>query len=323
MIWLLLVFLSAFLVTLYLTPVFIKKLKAAGVVGVDIHKEDKTSIPEMGGLVILFGLATGVFLSIPFFSNGLTFLFAAFLTILITGIIGICDDLFGIRQKKKAWLPVFAAIPLMVTQAGVSTMNLPGYGPIEFGILYPLIIIPLAITVASNATNMLAGYNGLEAGLGLIAAVFVGIGGLLIGRVEVSILMFALAGGLLAFLKFNYYPAKIFMGDVGTFTIGSAIAAAVIIGNMEMVGIIALGAFIINGVITIFDLVRGKPIKKFSGVKKGLLIPPKKKYVYTLYYYIESITKCTEKRLVHIVLLIGLVFGLLSLLFLLLQFYWI
>lgn len=319
MIWLLLVLLSSFLVTLFLTPVFIKKLKAAKIVGTDVHKESRTIVPEMGGLVVLFGLVTGVFLSVPFFSSGPVYLFGGLLTIILTGVIGVCDDLFGIRQKKKALLPIFAAVPLVVIQAGISTMIIPFVGPVNLGVIYPLIVIPLAITVASNATNMLAGYNGLEAGLGLIASVFIGVGGLLINRLEVSILMFALAGSLLAFLKFNFYPARVFMGDVGTFTIGSAIAAAVIIGNMEVMGIIALGAFIVNGMITVFDLIRKKPIKKFSDVKKGVLVPPGKKYVYTLYYLIESASKITEKRLVLIIWALGIFFGALSLLFLLTQ----
>jgi len=321
MIWLILVFLAAFLVTLYLTPVFIVKLRAAGIVGTDIHKAGKPLVPEMGGLAVLFGFASGIFLSIPFFSKGLVFLYAAFLTVLIAGLIGVCDDVFGIRQKRKAWLPVFASVPLVVTQAGVSSMIIPFFGEVDFGILYPFIIIPLAITIASNSTNMLAGYNGLETGLGFIASVFVGIGSLLVNRLEVSILMFSLAGSLLAFLKFNKYPSQIFIGDVGTFVIGSAIAAAVIIGNMEVVGMIAMGAFMLNGIITVFDILRKKPIKKFSDIKNGKLVPPSRKYVYTLYFFIESRYKLAESKLVHILWVIGLFFGIMAVIFLVTQFY--
>lgn len=314
--WLILVFVVSFLVTFFLTPVLIRKLRAAGMVGVDVHKERKTRVAEMGGLAIIFGLSTGVFVSIPFFSNGFIYLFAAFLVILITALIGICDDIFGVKQRVKAILPVFASIPLVVTQAGVHTMTIPFVGNVNFGLLYPLVLIPLGVTGAANAFNMLAGYNGLESGLAAIACFFLGVVGILLGRLEVSILMFAMSGACLGFLKYNYFPAKVFPGDVGTFTMGTAIAAAVIIGNMETIGIIVLGPHVINGLITVFDLLRGKPIEKFSKVRGGVLVPPSTKYVYNLYYLLEKVFRLTEKKLVWVLWVLGFIFGLLGLGFL-------
>jgi UDP-N-acetylglucosamine--dolichyl-phosphate N-acetylglucosaminephosphotransferase len=316
MIWIFLVFIISFLVTLFLTPVLIKRLASAGIIGTDIHKQNKTRIPEMGGLAILFGFSSAIFFSILFFTNGLVYLLAAFLTVLITGLIGICDDIFGIRHRIKAILPIFASIPLIVIQAGVHTMYIPFIGEINFGIIYPLILIPVGVTVAANTSNMLAGYNGLEAGLGFITCTFLGIVGLLINRVEISILMFALGGACLGFLKYNRYPSKIFPGDIGTFTIGAAIASAVIIGNIETIGLIAFAPYIINGFITVVELARGKPIQKFSTIEDNILIPPPKKNLYTLYFLIERLFKVTEKKLVWIIWVLGAIFGIISIGFL-------
>jgi len=313
MYWVLLVFLASLISTLVVTPIFIRRLMESGVTGHDIHKQDGTQVAEMGGLAVVFGFSVGAFIAIPFVNGDLVSLFGAILTIMLTGLIGICDDLFGIRQKYKAWLPIFAAIPLMALQAGDHTMIVPFVGLVDFGVIYPLLFIPVGVAVLANATNMLAGYNGLEAGLGFITCSFIGVAGLIAGRPLVYVLMFAMAAACLGFLKYNRFPSRVFPGDVGTFTIGAAIAAAVIVGNMEFVGVIASMPYIINGLITSFSVARGKPIQKFSRTENGILVPPERKYVTTLYFELERLFRLTEKELVHAIWLIGAAFGLLSL----------
>jgi UDP-N-acetylglucosamine--dolichyl-phosphate N-acetylglucosaminephosphotransferase len=267
----------------------------------------------MGGLAILLGLSVGIFVAIPFVNGDLVSLFAAFLTIMLTGIVGICDDMFGIRQKTKALLPLFASIPLIAVQAGEHFMIVPFVGLVDFGLIYPLVFIPIGITVLANASNMLAGYNGLEAGLGFITCGFIGIAGLMAGRPLVFVIMFATAAACLGFLKYNRLPSRIFPGDVGTFLVGSAIASAVVVGNMEFVGIIACMPYLINGAITGFGVIRGMPIQKFSKVENGFLVPPEKGHVSALYFGLERAFRLTEKKLVRIMWLIAAVFGLLSL----------
>lgn len=313
MYWLPLVFIASLASTLIVTPVFIRRLREAGMTGRDIHKSYETQIPEMGGLAIIFGFSVGIFIAIPFITGDLVSLFAAFLTILLTGFMGICDDLFGIRQKYKAWLPVFAAIPLIAVQAGEHFMIVPFVGLVDFGIIYPLLFIPVGITVLANASNMLAGYNGMEAGLGFITCSFIGIAGLIAGRPLVYTIMFAMAAACLGFLWFNRYPSRIFPGDVGTFLIGATIASAVVVGNMEFVGVVASMPYIINGIITSIDVARKKPIEKFSKVQDGIIVPPSRSYVSTLYFELERMFKLTEKKLVYAIWVLGIIFGILSL----------
>jgi UDP-N-acetylglucosamine--dolichyl-phosphate N-acetylglucosaminephosphotransferase len=261
----------------------------------------------------VFGFSVGVFIAIPFVVGDLVSLFAAILTIIITGLIGVCDDLFGIRQKYKAWLPAFAAIPLVAVQAGEHFMIIPFYGLFDFGVMYAILLIPLGITILANASNMLAGYNGLEAGLGAVTCGFIGIAGLIASRPLVYVIMFSMAAACLGFLKYNKYPSRIFPGDVGTFIIGSAIASAAIIGNMEVVGIVASMPYIINGFITSVSVARKKPIQKFSRVENGILVPPSRGNVTSLYFEIERMFRLTERKLVYVMWAIAAVFGAMSL----------
>ena len=152
------------------------------------------------------------------------------------------DDILGWKQGLKQWqkplLMLPAAIPLMVTNLGHATMAVPFIGKINFGIIYPLILIPIAIIGASNGFNMLAGMNGLEAGLGAIILSAMAYIAYLNGYSWVALIATLAVAGLLAFLLFNKYPAKVFPGDSMTYSIGALIAALAILGDMEKIAVI-------------------------------------------------------------------------------------
>jgi len=245
-----LVLASSFGFTYLAVPWLIPRLMRAGISGRDMNKPGSVVLPEMGGFAVVGGFLVGVLLAIGLSTFSvidvgmdLGLVLASVSTILVMALIGVIDDLFLVSQKVKAFLPIFASLPLVAVKAGVTTMTLPIFGDVDFGVFYALVFIPVAITGASNATNMLAGFNGLEAGLGVV--MFSTIGGLAyaLGRVEAAVLSFALLGSLIAFLRFNWYPARIFIGDVGTLTVGAGVACAVIVGNMEQVGAILILPF--------------------------------------------------------------------------------
>ena len=250
MIELLIAGMVAFLVTFFVTPKLIRKLFASNIVGKDMNKPGKPEVAEMGGLGVIAGFVAGVLVVIALdtfhlvdVKLNLTYLLAGLSTILIMALIGIFDDLLVMRQSIKAMLPLLASLPLVAIKVGVTHMTFPVIGEVDFGILFPLLLIPLAITGASNATNMLAGFNGLEAGLGIVMTAAVGIAALALGRVEAAIISLAMFGALIAFLRYNWYPSRILIGDVGTLTIGAVVAVSVIIGNIEKVGIILILPF--------------------------------------------------------------------------------
>jgi UDP-N-acetylglucosamine--dolichyl-phosphate N-acetylglucosaminephosphotransferase len=245
------------IVVLKTTPFFIKRMNAQKwSMYKDMNKIGAPKVAGLGSFPIMFGFTAAVMLSIFAFSFvhfiklDLTILFAGFTTVFLIGCIGLFDDIIGwkkgIRQYQHALLPLAAALPLMAVRIGETAMSLPLIGRVEFGILYSLVLIPVGVTGAANATNMLAGLNGLEAGIGSILAATMLVLGFWTGNIEVIILMSALIGALIAFLYFNWFPAKIFPGDAVTLMVGASIAVAAIIGNLEKFGIALLALFFIE-----------------------------------------------------------------------------
>jgi UDP-N-acetylglucosamine--dolichyl-phosphate N-acetylglucosaminephosphotransferase len=249
----------SFLVSIVSIPVLIRKFSLAGITGVDVHKSDKPSIPEMGGLAIVAGFIAAVLFLIALVTlsttglipevvqlDSLTQILAVMTTVLIIAVIGIFDDLVSMRQSVKAILPIFASFPLVVIAAGHPYITLPFLGSLYLPFIYPLILIPLAITIFSNLTNMLAGFNGLEAGMGIVACSTLSIVAWHYGRADALIILLSMCGALLGFLYYNKYPARILPGDVGTLSIGAVIASAAIIGNFETAAVIVMIPFIID-----------------------------------------------------------------------------
>ncbi len=250
---LILILLISFLVSFALFPAMIIRLKKAGIVGKNMNSALHEEVAEMGGLVVVAGFGAGIFTVIAvktffniFSSIDTISVLVALSTILIVVLIGIFDDLVSMPQQIKAFMPLFAALPLIVIKEGSTFMRIPFWGNVNFGLLYTLVIIPLEVTIAANAVNMLAGFNGLEVGMGIIAVGSLVIITYLMGKITVLVILLAALGALLAALYYNWYPAKILVGDVGTLSIGAIIAAAVIMGNFEIAGAILLIPYIID-----------------------------------------------------------------------------
>jgi len=106
--------------------------------------------------------------------------------------------------------------------------------------------VPLGITGAANAVNILAGFNGLEVGMGMVAVGSLAVIAYLIGQTTALIILMAALGALVATLHYNWYPARILVGDVGTLSIGAVIACAVIVGNYETAGVIIIIPYVVD-----------------------------------------------------------------------------
>ncbi len=298
----------SFVVTHLTVPFVIQRMQMRKIVGKDMNKIGKPLVPEMGGITIFFGFCFGVLAAIFLASfyhlirMDLAILFAGFSTILLIGFLGVFDDLIGwkkgIRKWQHALVPLFAALPLMAINAGETTMALPVIGVIDFGILYPLLLIPLGVAGASNALNMLAGLNGLEAGLGIILTGTMFLLSLLGGQLEAAIIMLCMLGALLAFIRFNWFPAKIFPGDATTLMVGASIAVASIIGNMERIGILLLALFFVE---LILKAKVGFQVESFGIPKKdGTLRAPEK--IGSVTHWVMKRGNFTEKQVVLIIL---------------------
>ena len=307
----LLVFLASFLATRTALPFFIQRMHVRGMIGKDMNKPGKPEVAEMGGTMVLLGFVFAVMIGLHLNSYfglfpglDLLALLASLLTIVLVGILGIIDDVIGwkkgIRQYQHALFPIFAALPLMVLPQviGNTGIQVPVFGFINFGIVYSLILVPIAVTGASNASNMLAGLNGLEGGMGLLNALAVLIVALVLGEVSVVILMMGIIGALVAFLFFNWTPAKIFPGDSLTLMMGASIAAACIIGNMEKVGLMLFGLYFVELILKARTKMQAECFGKIQ--PDGTLKAPET--IGSLTHVVMRMGKFTEKQVVLIIL---------------------
>ena len=244
-----LILLLSFGVTLFLTKKWIKSANAAKLVGKDMNKPDYPLIPRSGGLVvaiiICFSLLIYIFLKtfalLGTPSSNVIEAFAISATILLAGFIGFIDDVLGwkdgLSQLQKVLLTIPIALPLTVMNVDQTVMVLPFLGNVDLGILYPLLVVPLGVIGATNGFNLLAGYNGLEASMGLVIFATFGFTGLIVGRLWIALIAFIVCACLLAFLAFNWYPAKVFPGNSFSYAIGALIATLAILGNMERIAV--------------------------------------------------------------------------------------
>ena len=312
------ILLISFFVSFVLFPAMIIRLKKVGIVGKNMHSAIQEEVAEMGGLVMVAGFGAGIFTVIAvktffniFPSVDLISILVALSTILIVVLIGIFDDLVSMPQQIKAFMPLFAALPLIVIKEGSTFMKFPFFGNINFGLLYTLVIIPLEVTIAANAVNMLAGFNGLEVGMGIIAVGSLAIIAYLLGKITVLVILLATLGALLATLYYNWYPAKILVGDVGTLSIGAIIAAAVIMGNFEIAGAILLIPYIIDFLIK----AKNHFPYSFGEYKDGKLYCPEGGPVGLGQLIMKVCGGISERNLVLVLMGIEAVFGVVAILF--------
>jgi UDP-N-acetylglucosamine--dolichyl-phosphate N-acetylglucosaminephosphotransferase len=295
-------------------PYFNRFMKAAGILGIDIMKRGSKTVADMGGPGVVTGFIFGVFyyIAVDVFIKssfeGIIFILASLNTILIITLIGIFDTLTALIKKREGtgffekykrigitwWLyfliPLPAAVPLSAVKAGVSKMNIPFFGVVELGLLYPLVLIPVAVLCCSNATNFLAGLNGLEAGMGFVILSAMGIFAFTNGQMNAAVISLCFALSLLAFLRYNWYPAKVFPGDLN-YTIGAVVASVTIIGNMEKFAILCFTPYILEAFI--------KASSKFEAESYGILkedgvIKPRDGRVKSLTHLVMNLGSFTE-----------------------------
>lgn len=238
-------FFVSFGLTFAIIPFLLKYLKKKGIIGIDIHKPNKPEIPEMGGLAILAGLILASLLILFILGQYFQEILAFVCIILIAGFVGIYDDLKGLSPGKKAVILVFAIIPLLLFEVVTPRPLLPIIGRTRLTIIYWGALL-LAITVPANAVNMLDVYNGSMPITCIIASASLLICAIILDSITGILFCLLLLGALVAFLIFNKYPAKVFSGNVGSFTVGAAIGAIAVIGRLEIAAIIALMPHIMN-----------------------------------------------------------------------------
>jgi UDP-GlcNAc:undecaprenyl-phosphate/decaprenyl-phosphate GlcNAc-1-phosphate transferase len=226
---LLLTFATAFLVVLLATPVLIKVafLKRLFDEPGDSRKLHKRMVPTIGGIIIFAATLFAFSLwfphdldKTPLFSRWVRDFQFIVACLMILFFVGVKDDIIGTAPIKKLAAQIIVGM-ILVLMAEIRIRSLHGlFGVHELPLWASIFLSLFTFIVVVNAFNLIDGVDGLAAGIGFIGSIVFGVLFFYAGDSVMALLGFAMAGALGAFLIFNFSPAKIFMGDSGSLSMG-------------------------------------------------------------------------------------------------------
>ncbi len=248
-----------------------KKLKASQSIlhYVDKH-QSKEGTPTMGGLIFIL---TGIFASC-FISNYNSFLSWFCLAVTFCyGLLGFLDDFIKIHnhhnegltplQKIIGQVSIAIVVSIFIYLSGWTTLKFFAWEiDIGWGII-PFIVFVMVATV--NSVNLTDGLDGLAGGVSFVYILIFGIILACFGSIEfqnIAMLCFGLCGGLIGFLLFNAFPAKIFMGDTGSLALGGFISIIAVISGLELILPIMGIMFVLSAMSDIIQVLHYKRTKK-------------------------------------------------------------
>ncbi|HSK80636.1 MAG TPA: phospho-N-acetylmuramoyl-pentapeptide-transferase [Thermoanaerobaculia bacterium] len=292
---------AALLLSWLLGPWFIRRLRRLSVgqnirdVGPQAHQV-KAGTPTMGGILILFATLVPTLL---FGDLQNVYVWIVMLVTLAFGAIGFADDYLKVSRRRNLGLTARSKFLLQVlagTAMGLTLLFLPaGYGfnpTLVFPFFKQLVLnlgyfyIPFVVIVlvgASNAVNLTDGLDGLAIGTTSVAAatyaIFTYVAGnrvianylqvsLVPGVGEVAVFCGAMVGAGIGFLWFNSHPAEVFMGDVGSLSLGAAIGSVAVLAKQEILLVVVGGVFVMEALSVIIQVasfkLRGKRVFRMS-----------------------------------------------------------
>jgi phospho-N-acetylmuramoyl-pentapeptide-transferase len=269
-------------------------------IGPSWHK-NKQGTPTMGGIFFIVGTVAASVVCIPaYYITSEFFGFHAIETPVVTAKIfaGICMAIFyaavgfaddfikvikkrnkGLGAKQKLVLQFLIAAAYLfavyMVESGndvrnITSIAIPFYSQVDFGFFYWVISSVLIVGIV-NAVNLCDGVDGLASSVAFFTGIFFLVISSLLGMLGFSILSAAMVGGCLGFLVWNFYPAKIFMGDTGSFFLGALICAIglgmgrhVILIIVSMVYILEMLSVILQ--VIYFKITHGKRLFKMSPI---------------------------------------------------------
>ncbi|BED92731.1 MAG: phospho-N-acetylmuramoyl-pentapeptide-transferase [Candidatus Paraimprobicoccus trichonymphae] len=322
----------SFFFTLTLSKVFIpflQRLKYGQTileVGPHWHKK-KQGTPTMGGVFIIIGVVISCLISIPYYYKNCYIetpvmslkIFAGLGMAVFYGLIGFLDDYIKVVKKRNLGLNpkqklifqfLTASIYLYLiyivesnnNTRNITCINFPFFGQVDFGILYWPISAILIVGVV-NSVNLNDGIDGLTSS----TAFFVGVFFMLISNIlkmfGLSLLASSLVGSCLGFLIWNFYPAKIFMGDTGSLFIGGMICALGFGINSHIILIILSFVYILE----MFSVILQVVYFKFTHGKRLFKMSP-------IHHHFEMIG-WNEAKICFVFIIFTVIFGLISFIF--------
>ena len=242
----------------------------------------KAGTPMMGGLMFIFGAILCLLFNIPFMTD-----FSVFLVLVLSlcfGFVGFLDDYAKLKKKKnegltsiqKALLQMAVSALFLYVMYKTGAMTTQLYIPffnVSFN-LHPIVYIFFAMFVmigCDNAVNLTDGVDGLCASVTIPVMVFFTAAAIALGKYDLALLPASLVGGLIAYLFYNWHPAKVFMGDTGSLFLGGVICALSFALDMPLILILVGFVYICETLsviiqVTYFKLTHGKRFFKMSPI---------------------------------------------------------
>ena len=243
---------------------------------------NKAGTPMMGGLMFIFSAVICMLIGIPFMKD-----FTPFYPLVLSlcfGLIGFLDDFFKIKYKRnlgltslqKAMLQmaVSALYLYLLYKQGSLTTNL--YipfveNPVQIHILVYIFFAMFVMVGCVNAVNLTDGIDGLCGTVTIPVMVFFTVAAYMKGKMDVALLPACLAGGLIAYLFYNWHPAKVFMGDTGSLFLGGMVCGLAFALDMPLVLLLVGLVYIIETLSVIlqvgyFKLTHGKRLFKMAPI---------------------------------------------------------
>jgi UDP-N-acetylmuramyl pentapeptide phosphotransferase/UDP-N-acetylglucosamine-1-phosphate transferase len=213
---------TAFLISFIVTPVVIKYSLAKNMGDVPggrkIHKK---ITPSLGGIAIFLGFSIAFVIWLEFDQWAVTRYVLA--SLFIVFLLGVRDDIVPLRALHKLYGQIVAVIILMGSSIQINSLH--GLlGIYELPLVVSFIVTVFTVIVITNSFNLIDGLDGLAGSISFVALTSFGIWFYMVDDHVFSLLCFAMVGGILAFLVFNWEPSEIFMGDTGAMVIGMLLA---------------------------------------------------------------------------------------------------
>ncbi len=212
----------------------------------DYHKPDRPLVPN----------CYGIFYTLPCVCYWYILCFLGFFerealalatSVLFGSTMGLFDDMVNLPWRYKALLPVFASLPYMVLRpSDRTTISLLLLGMIDLGSLFFILLVPIMVTVVTNTYNQLGGLNGLESLTGLVVLIGLSI-------VSGNFILTIVPTLCLIFLAYLSYNGKVFIGNVGTFSIGLTLAVYSVLMSVKLFLLICLAPHIVNSLLVLFS----------------------------------------------------------------------
>ncbi|MEK4029822.1 MraY family glycosyltransferase [Pseudobacillus sp. FSL P4-0506] len=245
-----LAFAVSFIAALIITPFVIKfAIKIGAVDKPNERKVHQTLMPRLGGLAIFIGVVAGFFAAGLYEERVATISIGALLIIAL----GILDDLYELSAKIKFIGQILIAILIVSSGLTIDFIMIPFINEkIQLGFLaYPFTVF--WIVGITNAVNLIDGLDGLAAGISSIGIASIAILAAFSGKELILTLALIVLGSTLGFLRYNFHPAKIFMGDTGALFLGYVIAILSLLGLYKSVTLFSIVIPIIILGVPVFD----------------------------------------------------------------------